>query len=367
MKIVIITTEPSGDYLGFHLLKSLKNIKLTNIKVYGVGGDLMESIGFESWIKIEKFNTIGIIEVAFRIFKFLKLMRIIKQKINHVRPDFLITIDSPSLSYRLARSLQNLRKKKNTKFIHYVAPKVWAWKEYRAKIFAKYYDKMATLFNFETIYFKKYGLETKFIGHSIFFENENNRSKKKIISFLPGSREIEIKNNLKTLKEIISEINFKLPQFKIYILTFNRFVNSLKNQLNDCNVSIISDNETKRRVMMESFLAVAASGTVTLELAKFLTPTIVVYKANFFTQIIIKNLVKVKYASLINIYFKKEVIPEFIFESFTCKNVFQEIISLIKNKKKREMQIKYMRLFSKEMLYKKKNPSELFIKEVMDI
>ena len=150
MKIVIITTEPSGDYLGYHLLKSLKNVKLRNIKVYGVGGELMESMGFDSWIRIEKFNTIGIIEVALRIFKFVNLMRIIKQRINYVRPDFLITIDSPSLSYRLARSLQGLRNN-NTKFIHYVAPTVWAWKEYRAKIFAKYYDKMATLFNFEPI------------------------------------------------------------------------------------------------------------------------------------------------------------------------------------------------------------------------
>jgi len=366
MKIVIVTTEPSGDYLGYHLLMSLKNFKTKEIKVYGVGGELMNSIGFRSWIKIEKFNTIGIFEVVIRIFKFLKLMRKIEIKVKGLEPDFFITIDSPSLSYRLAKSLQGLRKK-NTRFIHYVAPTVWAWKKYRAKIFARNYDNMATLFNFEPAYFKKYGLETKFIGHQIFFEKKMKVSKKKIITFLPGSREVEIKKNLEILKEIIKNVNLKLPEYKIYILTFETFSNYIKKQMTNCSIQIVVDHDAKRKIMMESMLAVAASGSVTLELAKFLTPTIVIYKANYFTQLILRKLVRVNYASLINIYFNKEIIPEFIFDSFTCQNVLNEIITLIKDKKKRQEQVKKMKLFSKGMLHNNKNPSDIFIKEILCI
>ena len=146
MKVVIITTEPSGDYLGYHLIKSLKKLK-PKYKIYGVGGELMKSTGFKSWINMHNFNTIGIIEVLIRIIKFIKLLNFICNKIKKVNPEILITIDSPSFSYRLVEKLQMLRKKR-TKFIHYVAPTVWAWKSYRSKIFARLYDEMYTLFDF---------------------------------------------------------------------------------------------------------------------------------------------------------------------------------------------------------------------------
>ena len=104
--------------------------------------------------RIDQFNAIGIFEVLIRILKFLKLFKFIKRKILDFKPDILITIDSPSFSYRIVKRLQILRNK--TKFIHYVAPTVWAWKSYRARIFSKLYDQMFTLFDFEPKYFRKF-------------------------------------------------------------------------------------------------------------------------------------------------------------------------------------------------------------------
>ena len=124
MRIVILATEPSGDFLGSELIKNLKKDK--NIVISGVGGEQMKEAGFQSWVSINEFNAIGIYEVLIRAFKFLKLMKFIKRKIIDFKPDILITIDSPSFSYRVVKSLQFLRNK--TKFIHYVAPTVWAWK-----------------------------------------------------------------------------------------------------------------------------------------------------------------------------------------------------------------------------------------------
>ena len=107
----------------------------------------MKVEGFQSWVKINQFNAIGIFEVLVRILKFVKLFKFIQRKILEFNPDILITIDSPSFSYRIVKRLQILRNK--TKFIHYVAPTVWAWKSYRAKIFSELYDQMFTLFDFE--------------------------------------------------------------------------------------------------------------------------------------------------------------------------------------------------------------------------
>ena len=180
MRIVILATEPSGDFLGSELIKNLKKNK--NLVISGVGGEQMKAVGFQSWVSIDQFNAIGIYEVLIRIFKFLKLFKFIKRKIIDFKPDILITIDSPSFSYRIVKRLQILRNK--TKFIHYVAPTVWAWKSYRAKIFSELYDQMFTLFSFEPKYFKKFGLKTDFIGHQIFFD-KNVIKKKKIHMFLP--------------------------------------------------------------------------------------------------------------------------------------------------------------------------------------
>ena len=120
--------------MGFHLIKSLKK-RNKNLLVEGVGGPLMQSLGLKSWVPIKEFNTIGLFEVLIRIKKFIKILKTLENHIRETSPNILITIDSPSLNYRLVRKIQDLRRKKKIKIYHYVAPTVWAWKEYRAKIF----------------------------------------------------------------------------------------------------------------------------------------------------------------------------------------------------------------------------------------
>ena len=363
MKIIIITTEASGDYLGYHLIRQLKKKNL-EIKIAGVGGPLMESTGFKSWVKITEFNTIGIFEVLIRILKFIKLLNFIEKKIRLSNADMIITIDSPSFNYRLAKRIQDLRKK-NIKLIHYVAPTVWAWKKYRAKIFAKCYDQLFTLFNFEPQYFTRFGLPSNFIGHQIFYDKKKKLRKKKIISFLPGSRKLEIERNLILLKKIIKNTSFKYSDYKLYILTFKPYEDLIKEVLMNCEINIISDFKKKQTLLEQSFLAITASGSVTLELCKFNTPMIVVYDTHFITKLIIKIFVKVKFATIINIFFKKEVVPEFIFEKFTYSNVMETLEDLIGNKYKRNEQINYMKNFSKQMLNKAKNPSKIMCNKIL--
>ena len=167
MRIVIIATEASGDFLGSELIKVIR-LKKKNVVIEGIGGPLMLDANFKSWVNISKFNVIGIYEVLIKIFKFIKLINFTEKKIREFKPDIIISIDSPSFNYRLLKKLRDL-KRKNTKFYHYVAPTVWAWKSYRAKLFANLYHKLFVLFEFEKKYFVKYRLKTLVVGHQAFY------------------------------------------------------------------------------------------------------------------------------------------------------------------------------------------------------
>ena len=132
-KIFLISTEPSGDLLGYDLIKQIyKSFK--NIEIIGVGGEKMNELKFKSFLPTDGMNVNGIVEVLFKLKKFIKYLNKVKQLIIQTKPDLVITIDSPSFNYRIVKKLQFLRPK--TKFVHLVAPTVWAWKKYRAKGFA---------------------------------------------------------------------------------------------------------------------------------------------------------------------------------------------------------------------------------------
>ncbi len=322
----------------------------------------MKSQNFKSWVPIEQFNTIGLFEVLIRLPKFLKILNIVVRKIIKLKPDIIVTIDSPSFNYRVIKKVKHLRNDKKVKIFHYVAPTVWAWKKYRAKIFSKLYDKLFTLFKFENKYFIDCGLKTKWVGHQVFFEKPDIK-KEKIICFLPGSRETEIIKNLKKMKPIIVDTINKYKNYKIFILNFENQKKLIKSILYPFNVNIITEFDQKQKILSKSNLAVAASGSISLELCKYRTPSIIVYDTNILTRVLLKILVKLDYCTLINIFFNKEVIPEFLFGNFNFKNVTEKIYELLNNKNKRTQQIKYMKEFQKNMVGKEK-PSEIIVNEM---
>ena len=364
MRIVILATEASGDFLGSELIKAIRK-KRKDVVIKGIGGPLMTNSNFKSWVNMSKFNAIGIYEVLIRIFKFIELINFTEKKIREFEPDIIISIDSPSFNYRLLKKLSDLKKKK-TKFYHYVAPTVWAWKSYRAKLFANLYHKLFVLFDFEKKYFVKHKLKTQVVGHQAFYNLKPLPKKKKIIIFLLGSRTSEIKNNIKEFSLLIENTIANFSNFTFYILTFKDqlyFFREIKRRFK--NIKIVTDTNQKQRIMSESFFAVAASGTVTLELAKFNTPMIVVYKTHFITKLIIKLLVKVKYACLINIYFDKLIVPEFLFNNFSYKKILPLFSEFLENKLKRNEQIQNLKVFSSKMLVKKNNPAELIVNSIL--
>ena len=125
------------------------------------------------------------------------------------------------------------------------------------------------------------------------------------------------------------------------------------------NFKTLNNSKLYTNILSKSFLAIAASGSISLELCKYQVPSIIVYNTHIITRILIKLFVNIRYASIINIHFKKEIIQEYLFENFTYNNLIKEISILVKNQKKRKKQIEFMNNFSNHMLLKKKNPAEI--------
>ena len=189
--VFICATEQSGDNIGSCIINELL-IKNKNIKFDGVGGSKISPFLNNQYFSLNDFKSIGIFEILPSLIKYIKMIIFLSKKIISNNYDLVITIDSPDFNYPLVKRIR--KKKYNKKVIQIVAPTVWAWREYRAKKFAKLFDEIFILFNFENSYFSKFKLKTTFIGHPIFYiENRNKIKKDNYIAFLPGSRLSEVK------------------------------------------------------------------------------------------------------------------------------------------------------------------------------
>ena len=319
LKIFIIAGELSGDNLGEGLLYELKKITSNNIIIYGVGGEKMISQGLKPIFDIKHLSIMGIFEVITKIPKIIKLLKLTKRKIIEIRPDIVITIDAPGFNFRLQKSIKEL----NLKRVHYVAPSVWAWKSYRAKKIAKFLDHLLVLYPFEKEYFTIHGLNTTFTGHPIAFDSQyryndyyfepslKNKSILKI-GILPGSRISEIEKLLPIIIKSASIININYDKVRFYVVTVKGYKNNISKYFSntDLDYYITDDQNEKYNIFTNIDFVLCASGTVTIELAKALTPMLVLYKLNYVTWYIVKILAKVKTATILNIILKENFIPE---------------------------------------------------------
>ncbi len=366
-KILIITGEPSGDNLGSKLIKEMKNQFQENIDLnkshqkkivfQGIGGIKMKNEGFTCLYQIEDLSIMGIFEVLGNIPKIYSMIRSIKNYANAWKPDLIITIDSPDFCFRLVKKIRKIDS--YVPIIHYVAPSVWAWRPKRAKKMSLLYDKVLAILPFEKPYFEKYGLSCDFVGHPISKEiipgeYEKNKflsvmkidSSKKIVSILPGSRKSEIKFMLPVYAQLIQSLGSQFNDLEFVIPAPKNVVRYLKLKIAKykINIKILSESEMsveefdslKLSLFQSSSLAINASGSVVLELAKMGTPMISIYKCSWFFEKILKTFVKIKTGNLINIILKKNIVPEFLFEnciSISIENTAKELLSDISMQK----------------------------------
>ena len=338
-KIFVLTGEPSGDKLASTVISKLKKNN-SDIEYSCVGGIHLNSLGIKSIYDLKEITYIGFTSVIFNIFKIKKKINYTVDKIIEFKPDILFSVDSPDFTLRVAEKVKKINP--NIKTIHYVAPQVWVWREGRIKKFKKFLDHILLLFNFEKKYFDKENINNTFVGHPLLEKNVKSKidlsnlipKNKKIISLFAGSRSSETSMLLPVLLDFIKLMNDK---FKDYLFIFHateenkNFISDNIKIINQDNIQVISDENIKSQILLKSTFAVSKSGTVSLEICNAKIPSIIIYKMNFLNFMIVKFLVKIKYANIINIINNKEVIPELIQNECNSKEIFKSVVYFLKN------------------------------------
>ncbi len=330
-RIFISATEQSGDNLGKDIIIKLKKI-YPKVSIDGIGGAKMKPLMNKQFYNLHDFKSIGIFEIIFSIKKYIKMINYLSKFVLSRKYDLVITIDSPDFNYPLAKKIR--KKGFKRKILQVVAPTVWAWRENRAKKFAKIYDEIFTLFQFENKYFEKYNLRATCIGHPIYYIKKNKKKKvnKKFIAFLPGSRLGEINSLFSYFQLAYDEIYLhKDNNLQIFIPTLPHLkkVILLKTKLWKIKTIITTEKNKIENLFDHTKLALVCSGTASIEIAKRQIPQLVIYKLHIITEFIASFFVKVRYANILNIINKKEIIPEITNSNLNSKIFIQKFKKLL--------------------------------------
>ncbi len=336
-KIFILTGEPSGDKLASEVITNIKKNN-ANIEYLCVGGEFLQSLGIKSIFDQKEITFMAFTDILLNFFKIKRKINLTVKKILEFNPDILFSVDSPDFSLRVC----NLIKKKNPniKTIHFIAPKVWAWRQGRVKQMKKFIDHILLLFKFEKSYFDNESLTNTFVGHPLLdkikekkVDISNFLNKKNVISIFPGSRLSEIKFHTPILINFIKKMNNRNNNLNYIFHTnhiYKNYLTSFLQKENISNVEIISDDKIKSEVIKNSIFAVVKSGTVSLEVCKHGVPSIIIYKMNFINFYIAKLFLKIKYANMINIINNKEILPELIQKDCNSDEIFKTVNFFLK-------------------------------------
>ena len=365
-KMFILTGESSGDKLASKVISDLKKIN-KNIEYLSVGGEHLKSLGIKSIYELKEITYLGFTNVILNIFKIRNKINETVKAISNYKPDILFTVDSPDFTLRVAEKVKKLNP--NIKTIHFVAPQVWVWREGRIKKIKKFIDHILLLFSFEKVYFEKENMSCEFVGHPLLQKNDRVKidinqligKNKALISVFAGSRKSEISVLMPILLDFINLMNDKYTDMTFIFHStkeYSKLMQSFINQTNLSNCEIISDDKIKSYILQKSIFAVAKSGTVSLEICNAKIPSIILYKMGFINFLIIKALIKTKYANIINFAADKEIIPELLQSKCNAKNIFKKVSSYLENPSDMSEQVKKVQ----EVLDRLKvsgNPTEL--------
>jgi lipid-A-disaccharide synthase len=350
--VYIIVGEPSGDILASRLLMALKK-RDSNLSFAGIGGETMIALGFKSFFSISDLSVMGVWEVVPRLPLILKRRNQIVEDITQQQPNVIVTVDS----WGFVRAVIKKLKKRGVgiPIVHYVAPQVWAWKKSRAPQAAKMFDRLMTLWPFELPYFEKYGLNCHFVGHPVvenvagvsddlseFRERCKIPMSSTVLCVLPGSRHSEVKRLIPVFSRVVSRLHTQFPNLFLLIPTINSIAEEVEQAFAKMSVPhcIVRGQSDRYQAFRCSCFAIAASGTVTLELAACSTPHLIAYRFSRLTNLIAKVFVTAPYANLINILAQREVIPEFVLANCRSDLIHAKALELMCDAQNAQEQVK---------------------------
>ena len=360
LRIFIIAGEQSGDALGGALIHSLRQL-LPDVRLIfeGVGGTQMRAEGMTLFSDMDILSVMGFFQVIPRLRGILRFMNRIICRLRDWQPDLVITIDSPSFVMRLASRLRSDKRTAGLVLLHYVAPSVWAWKAGRAKRMARLYDYLLTLLPFEPPYFERHGLRTFFVGHPSAWNTPCESDKTAGMAFrqrygfaddsillclCPGSRPDEIKRHIYVMAESLRLLRRHLGKamdIRVVLVAARGCEATLGLEryrfLHD-HIDMFVREDDKWSAFAASDMALAVSGTVSLDLARYRVPMVIIFAMDVFSAFLVRRLVTIRYASLLNIIADKAIIPEFLMSNCRSDAIAARLHALLKDHDKRRQQ-----------------------------
>ncbi len=339
----IIAGEQSGDLHGSKLIRSIKKL-YPNSYFIGHGGDLMKKEGLKLIFHTKDLAVMGLTEVVKKLPFLLNVMGETLGKIREIRPDRIILIDYPGFNLRLSKNISGLK----IPITYFILPQLWAWKESRKKYFIEYIDQAISIFPFEKDWFEKNRIPTGYYGHPFsdisisideklsFLKRHNLSDKDEYLILLPGSRQHEIDNHWPIFLKTVKKLKKITPDLKILV------GQSPGISIPNTEDFLVETNNIQIAISC-SKIALASSGTVTLECAVLDTPVVVCYKLSYISNFILNIFNKSKYISIVNILLGKKVVPELIQSNMNVSSILKELTPLMY---KSEMRKKMLNGFS---------------------
>jgi len=317
MKVFVIAGEASGDKLGAALMAGLKALR-PDVSFDGVGGPLMQAEGLESRFPMEELSVMGVAEILPKYRALKARIRQMADAVLETKPDVLITIDSPDFCLRVARLVKAAS---TIRTVHYVAPTVWAWRPKRAEKMAKHIDHVLALFPFEPPLMQAAGMDCDFVGHPVVAEPVASDAAAAalgggtVVLVLPGSRKGEVSRLADRFGEAVMKIAAAVPNAQFVIPTTRGVHELVQARVAAWDVPVMvlpPGSSDKAAWFKRADVALAASGTVSLELAASGTPMVIAYDMAWLSRIIISRMLMVDTVTLVNLVSDTRVVPEFI-------------------------------------------------------
>jgi lipid-A-disaccharide synthase len=356
---MLVCGEPSGDQLGGQLMGALRTIVGENMTITGVGGRSMADRGLNSLFPLDDTAVMGLNEVVPKIPIILRRVREVCDVALRTRPDVVVLIDSPDFTHRIARRLKKLDPTIQT--IDYVAPQVWASRAYRARAMAHNFDLLLALLPFEPPFFEKYGLRTVFVGHPVIERAQlitggpelrarlGIGADAPLLVVLPGSRSSEIRFILPVFRAAVKNIASRIPDLVTVLPTVPHVALRVRGATQDwpTRLHVLEGDTEKFSALNAANVALAASGTITTELALARTPMVVAYRVGWLTYLLARPLFVSPWFTLVNLLLGRRAVPEFLQGAATPAALADAVVHLLTDARAAEAQRADLQLATK--------------------
>ena len=375
--IFLVAGEPSGDVLGARLMASLKKQTKDRVSFAGIGGARMEEQGMKSQFPMIELSVMGAAEVLPRIPRILTRIVETAAAAQRLRPAAVVTIDSPDFNFSVAKRLKG----KGIPLIHYVAPSVWAWRPGRAAKIAGLLDHLLALLPFEPPYFESHSLATTFVGHPIlesgadkgdgnaFRDRHGIAADETLIAVLPGSRMGEVSRLQGIFGQALFELSKKHSNLRAVVPTTGTVAGTVRQAAAGWPVQtlVVEGDTEKYDAFAAADVALAASGTVALELAMAGTPAVIAYRINPLSALIARRLLKVRFVHLVNLILDREAVPEFLQEACRADFLAPALEDLLRDEDRRQSQVSAYKEAIDKLSHRGASPADRAAKTVLDV